>query len=188
MFLFSLSLISSRSILPFSASTSAVVFGRSRKDDGLMRNLEVSRPTGCGCRAEQRRTSLNLENIRTDPSFSKQTFGSLHGTVTLWAGRSARHQEKYDPCVASKEGTAGAGSERGRLFFLAVPILKIGHLRSATEPQQQRRSAADSVNAIRTSGGVGVVFPLCQITDFAPTNSPALPPTWSSLLLDGKNA
>ena len=39
----SLSLILSRSILPFSASTSAVVFGRSRKDDGLMRNLEVSR-------------------------------------------------------------------------------------------------------------------------------------------------
>ena len=55
MFLSSLSfsLILSRSILPFSASTSvaataAVVFGRSRKDDGLMRNLEVSRPTGCG--------------------------------------------------------------------------------------------------------------------------------------------
>ena len=40
-------LILCRSILPFSASTSAataaVVFGRSRKDDGLMRNLEVSR-------------------------------------------------------------------------------------------------------------------------------------------------
>ena len=50
MFLVSLSLISSRSILLFSASTSAVaaavVFGRSRKDDGLMRNLEVSRLTG----------------------------------------------------------------------------------------------------------------------------------------------
>ena len=57
MFLFSLSLslslppsILSRSILLFSASTSAVaaavVFGRSRKDDGLMRNLEVSRLTG----------------------------------------------------------------------------------------------------------------------------------------------
>ena len=51
-------LILCRSILPFSASTSAataaVVFGRSRKDDGLMRNLEVSRPTGCGCDAFSR--------------------------------------------------------------------------------------------------------------------------------------
>ena len=53
-----LCLILCRSILPFSASTSAataaVVFGRSRKDDGLMRNLEVSRPTGCGCDAFSR--------------------------------------------------------------------------------------------------------------------------------------
>ena len=87
-----LSLILSRSILPFSSSTSAaaaaVVFGRSRKDDALMRNLEVSRPTGCGCRAEQRRLGLDLENIRTDPSFTKQTFGPrTRCTVTLWAGR-----------------------------------------------------------------------------------------------------
>ena len=60
-------------------------------------------------------------------------------TFALWAGRQARHQEKYDPCVASKGGGGELAASGEGCFFLAVPILKIGHLGSATEPPQQPR-------------------------------------------------
>ena len=118
-------LILCRSILPFSASTSAataaVVFGRSRKDDGLMRNLEVSRPTALQGVAVMRSLELwsweMLIRYTSDLEIARQTsFVWTLCTFALWAGRQARHQEKYDPCVASKGG-GGAGSERGRLFF-----------------------------------------------------------------------
>ena len=63
-------------------------------------------------------------------------------------------------------------------MFLAVPILKIGHLGSATEPPQQPRwrwrrviqlTPSQRARERRGCGG----FYLCQITDSAPAGSPA---------------
>ena len=93
-------LILCRSILPFSASTSAataaVVFGRSRKDDGLMRNLEVSRPTALQGVAVMRSLELwsweMLIRYTSDLEIARQTsFVWTLCTFALWAGRQARH-------------------------------------------------------------------------------------------------
>ena len=86
----------------------------------------------------------------TNPSVPR-SYSLRHAVWSLF-GRVCSTPGKIGPlcCIKGRE-RALAASGAGKVVFFGSPILKIDHLGSATEPQQQRNdggAAADSVDAI----------------------------------------